>query len=235
MKIMRPLLMTIALIAVLFAGLGARTAAAQGQCGPNVTHIVQQGENLFRISLNYGTHYSVVAAYNGIYDPTRIYPGQRLVMVCASGGPVNYGTNTTTNTQPTTTVLQPPPPGQPVDVPVIPPVVDCSRFRVTSPRDGFTYGTQTFYWDGAPGATSYRVLVYSYDVNPGSLVAVSEVSGLETSTSLPMGVGYVGPGFRFSYTVQALVADSVVCSTPLLTMYREVPPDAPAPAPTLAP
>ena len=230
MKIMRPLLITFALIAVLFAGMGARTADAQGQCGPNVTHIVQQGENLFRISLNYGTHYSAVAAANGIYDPTRIYPGQRLVMVCASGGPINYGSNS----QPTTTVLQPPPPGQPVDVPVIPPVVDCSRFRVTSPTDGFTYGTQTFYWDGAPGATSYRVLVYSVDVRPGTLVAVSEVSGLVTSTSLPMGVGYIGPGFRFSYSVQALVADSVVCSTPLLTMYREVPPDAP-PVPTAAP
>ena len=233
MRILRPLLVTLILIAIVIAGTGARTAEAQGQCGPNVTHIVQPGENLFRISLNYGTNYRTVAAANGIYDPTRIYPGQQLLMVCPSGGSTYYGSNS--SSQPTTTVLQPPPPGQPMNVPVVPPLVDCSSFRATMPTDGFTYGTQVFYWDGAPGATSYRVLVFSVDVSPGTLVAVREVTNLENTTSIPFGIGDIGPGFRFSYTVQALVADSVVCSTPRLTLFREVPPDAPpAPPPPVA-
>lgn len=39
-------------------------------------HVVQPGENLFRISLNYGKSVDEVAAYNGISNPHYIYPGQ---------------------------------------------------------------------------------------------------------------------------------------------------------------
>ncbi|NHZ72377.1 MAG: LysM peptidoglycan-binding domain-containing protein [Aquificales bacterium] len=39
-------------------------------------HIVQPGENLFRISLRYGKTVDEVAAYNGIANPHYIYPGQ---------------------------------------------------------------------------------------------------------------------------------------------------------------
>jgi len=39
-------------------------------------HVVQPGENLFRISLNYGKSVDEVAAYNGIANPHYIYPGQ---------------------------------------------------------------------------------------------------------------------------------------------------------------
>ena len=45
--------------------------------GPSV-HIVQAGENLFRIALRYGTTVQAIASANGIYDPNRIYVGQRL-------------------------------------------------------------------------------------------------------------------------------------------------------------
>jgi hypothetical protein len=213
----------IALLAVMFMGSGAHPAAAQS-CGPSVTHVVRQGENLFRISLNHGSHYSVVAAANGIADPTRIYPGQVLVIPCVGGGTGTYGDS---SNQPTTNVILPatPAPGTTtVAVPVIPPVVDCTGFRATQPRDGFTYTTQVFYWDGAPGATSYRVLVYNADLRPGALVAVQEVSGLVTTASIPFGVASIGQGFRFSYRIQAMVADSVVCSTPLLTLFRQVAP-----------
>lgn len=40
------------------------------------THVVQPGENLFRISLRYGKTVDEVAAYNGIANPHYIYPGQ---------------------------------------------------------------------------------------------------------------------------------------------------------------
>jgi hypothetical protein len=39
-------------------------------------HIVQPGENLFRIALRYGTTVSILAALNGISNPSLIYIGQ---------------------------------------------------------------------------------------------------------------------------------------------------------------
>lgn len=41
-------------------------------------HVVQPGENLFRIALSYGLSTSALAAYNGITNPSLIYVGQRL-------------------------------------------------------------------------------------------------------------------------------------------------------------
>lgn len=42
------------------------------------THVVQPGENLFRIALRYGVNLYTLAAINGIYDVSRIYAGQVL-------------------------------------------------------------------------------------------------------------------------------------------------------------
>jgi len=50
-------------------------AAAQEQ-----THLVQPGENLFRIALHYGTTVQALAAANGLANTTRIYVGQQLVI-----------------------------------------------------------------------------------------------------------------------------------------------------------
>lgn len=41
-------------------------------------HVVQPGENLFRISLRYGVSMDAICAANGITDPTRIHVGQQL-------------------------------------------------------------------------------------------------------------------------------------------------------------
>jgi len=41
-----------------------------------VVHVVQAGENLFRISLKYNQSFETVAAYNNIPWPYYIYPGQ---------------------------------------------------------------------------------------------------------------------------------------------------------------
>ncbi len=43
-------------------------------------HIVQPGENLFRIGLAYGVHFTRIAAANGIVNPSQIYAGQRLII-----------------------------------------------------------------------------------------------------------------------------------------------------------
>lgn len=44
------------------------------------SHIVQSGENLYRIALRYGLTVNELSAANGITDPTRIYAGQVLVI-----------------------------------------------------------------------------------------------------------------------------------------------------------
>jgi LysM repeat protein len=44
------------------------------------THVVQPGENLFRISLQYNLTWDVLARANGIFNPNLIFPGQVLVI-----------------------------------------------------------------------------------------------------------------------------------------------------------
>lgn len=64
-------------IAVLFLMLiSIIPAAAQDQ----VTHVVQPGENLFRIALRYGVDMNTLAQTNSITDATRIFSGQTLVI-----------------------------------------------------------------------------------------------------------------------------------------------------------
>ncbi len=56
------------------------TGAASPPPATAGTHIVQPGENLFRIALRYGLTTQALAAANGIVNPNRIYSGQRLVI-----------------------------------------------------------------------------------------------------------------------------------------------------------
>jgi LysM repeat protein len=47
---------------------------------PTETHVVQPGENLFRIALKYGVTVEAIAVANGISNVNLIYPGQELVI-----------------------------------------------------------------------------------------------------------------------------------------------------------
>lgn len=51
-----------------------------------VVHIVQPGENLFRIGLQYGYSWTVLAQYNGIPNPNFIYAGQSIRIPAAGSG-----------------------------------------------------------------------------------------------------------------------------------------------------
>ena len=58
---------------------GMSTEAAEPEPGTGEQiHIVQPGQNLFRISLQYSMHYETVAAYNGISWPYWVYAGQEI-------------------------------------------------------------------------------------------------------------------------------------------------------------
>jgi putative chitinase len=48
-------------------------------------HIVQRGENLFRIALRYNTTVEAIAAASGIRNPQLIYVGQKLTIPQGGG------------------------------------------------------------------------------------------------------------------------------------------------------
>jgi len=61
-----------------------------------IIHVVQPGENLFRIALRYGTTVEAIVAANGLANAHTIYAGQRLVVPRGSGGSAAAGRPATT-------------------------------------------------------------------------------------------------------------------------------------------
>lgn len=70
--------------AMLLAG-QVLTIPANAANPPNV-HIVQAGENLYRIALRYGITWQELAQLNGITDPTTLRVGQRLILPAGATG-----------------------------------------------------------------------------------------------------------------------------------------------------
>ncbi len=52
--------------------------APGGETTGDIIHVVQPGENLFRIALKYNYDYFYLARYNGISNPSLVYPGQKI-------------------------------------------------------------------------------------------------------------------------------------------------------------
>ncbi len=76
-------ILLIVLIAALALPAFALATPARAQ-GGGTTHVVQPGENLYRIALKYGTSWPVLAAANNLSNPNLIYVGQ--VLVIPAGG-----------------------------------------------------------------------------------------------------------------------------------------------------
>jgi LysM repeat protein len=223
---------------LVFTPLTAGASDAAQTCGPDVIHVVAQGENLFRISLRYGTTMSAIANANGIANIHRIFAGDSLVIPCP--GTMAAGVSGTSPfMQPV--VAAPPAVVQPLAQVfmgaenglsfVAPLTADCSHFRLSSPLDGLANGSNLFYWDPAPGATSYRINVYNPSLPGGPLVVSHEVSGAITHLQAGMDDGSIGSGLYFVVETQALVGDQIACSQRVV-LLRSVPP---TPAPTAAP
>ncbi|GIL08773.1 MAG: hypothetical protein BroJett033_2840 [Chloroflexota bacterium] len=224
----------IVLAVVMLLALSLAPAAAQSACG---THVVRAGENLFRIGLRYGVDYRTLAAFNGIYDPARIYAGQILQLPCAGAAP-SVPVPAVINTQVVipAAALQPQYLPYSVPVPYVSPAyaggwgsyqppltnhVDCAGFRATSPVDGFPLGTVTFYWDPPRSAA----LVARYQVRVlnerGQTVLAREVLSPGLNLTADAGVGAFGPGNRFSWYVVAVTADNRVCQSQVVSIPRE--------------
>ncbi len=71
----------IGLALALLMMLAPHTVMAQGI---GQTHVVQPGENLFRIALRYGVSVQALATINGVANPALIYVGQQLVIPATS-------------------------------------------------------------------------------------------------------------------------------------------------------
>lgn len=91
---MRRFIVSLCLLMVLLLTIGT-TVLAQQQAG-EVSHVVQRGENLFRISLRYNVSMAAIAQRNGIANINVIYVGQ--VLIIPAGG-----------TTPPPATTQPPP------------------------------------------------------------------------------------------------------------------------------
>jgi LysM repeat protein len=75
--------------------------------GEERTHVVQPGENLYRISLSYGLDYRDVMAYNGITNPNTIYVGQEIKIPPSTGAPSPQPTTPSSGGSGKTHVVQP--------------------------------------------------------------------------------------------------------------------------------
>ena len=70
----------------LVAGLLAVRSAARPALADGIVHVVQPGENLFRIGLAYGISWQAIMDANGLYS-TNIYVGETLIIPVAGSGP----------------------------------------------------------------------------------------------------------------------------------------------------
>ncbi len=173
--------------------------------GEQISYTVVSGDTLFGLALTYSTSVDAIIQANGLRG-TLITPGQQLAITCGATVP---------RTLPS--LGAPPANGGSAAA------VDCRPFRATSPLDGLPYGSGTFYWDAAPGADGYRVVVTGE-----SGATIFNADGVQTSLSADLSINSIGYGFNFSWYVEALSGGAVACGTPPVGMFREAPiPDAP--------
>jgi len=96
MRRLRLLLTSGLAVAILLAAAPA-VMASPLQAPGQIHHLVQRGDNLYRLALRYGTTVNAIVAANGLANPNAIYVGQRLVIRSGSTSP-STGSSTATTT-----------------------------------------------------------------------------------------------------------------------------------------
>lgn len=185
-------------------------------CVGPLTHVVQPGENLFRIALRYNTSIMSIANANGITDVRVIRVGQSLTIPTPCSGFVNDAPQT--------------PPGPPQLTPGSPNNVgsDCASLRPTSPIGHMPNSYLIFYWDGISSATRYVVNIYD---GSGGLRRSYSTQGSETNVATQTTYDSIGLGTNFAWDVSAYQGDKLLCTSARIQLVR----DPPAPVPTPEP
>jgi LysM repeat protein len=199
----------------------------------DVYHIVNSGQNLFRISLRYGVSMASIAAANGISNINLIYVGQKLYIPCGGSTTTTGGNFILISVTPSPTSLYPVYPQQAI-ASATPAGQDlaCAGFRGTSP-DAFNNGSATFYWDPPSNmqVARYQVRILNEQgANVGSYETLAPNLNLVGDTS-PRALG---DGTNFYWYVVAVTADNRICQTATRYAQREWPP-TPQPVPTATP
>ncbi|TVR24544.1 MAG: LysM peptidoglycan-binding domain-containing protein [Anaerolineaceae bacterium] len=173
-----------------------------------VIHIVQQGDTLFDIAMQYRASMQAIVDVNGVQNPSRIPAGTRLVIPDAGSG--FAGLRQPERPPATRPPSQPPATG-----------AGCEGFRATSPLQGLAYGDNRFFWDAAPNADAYRVTVVN---NENGRTVSANTTAPTTNVSINTDGRALGPGFSFGWYVEALRGRSVICTTDRVSIPREAPP-----------
>ena len=208
-------------LVIVFSGVFAfQVKVASAECG--VTHVVQRGQNLFRISLRYGVSMSAIAKANNLANVNRIYAGQSLIIPCATGTTTSTTTTTATTTTSTATGITGSTPATNPNTFTIPSdgTIDCTGFKTTSPLDGLPDGQITFYWNqpaSGKDITNYQVIVLD---DRGRRVAAFETAGGFYNVTGNVSFNAIGGRSRFSWFAIALAHGVEACRSQVATINR---------------
>lgn len=144
------------LILTLLVTMLSASMVVQAQDEP-VVHVVQSGENLFRIAIRYGVTVDAIASANGISNPALIFVGQQLTIPGATG----------------VTPTQPPTDPQPPTTPV-PPTGDATTYTVQA-GDSLSSIARRF-------GTSYLAIASANGIANPNLIFVGQVLSITGGT-----------------------------------------------------
>ncbi len=193
-KFSRVLTVFMVVVVVAAASLSAAAPAHAQACA--VRHVVQQGENLFRIGLAYGYSWTVLQQYNGLPNPNYVRVGQ--VICIPPRGVPPIGVPATPNPNPNPIVYYPPP--------GVYPAIEFNT-RTAGVGDTLVISGQRF-----PGNATVDIFIAprtpgippTYPALPSGSATVNADGTLTTNFTIPADVGGVAlRGASFSILVRA--------------------------------
>lgn len=148
------------------------TTVTQPSTG-GMTHVVQQGETLYRIGVQYGINYQQIAAWNNIPAPYSLQPGQ--VLNIYAGG------STSTVAAPVTTVTTPATPV--VSYPTTPAVTATPSATYHTVRSGETlYSVAQLYGQDYRNVAAWNGIAPPYYLRVGQSLLVSPANTAVANT-----------------------------------------------------
>lgn len=131
----------------------------RAQESSTAVHVIQPGENLFRIALQYGLTTDALSTANGITDPTKIFAGQALIIPGAA--------NTVVANPVTIEAIQP-------DNTALPIQPGSGVVIAEAPPDQASVSTQTIYHTIQRGET-LRSIARTYAITETDLIQINNI------------------------------------------------------------